>query len=71
MRVVAVTASDARLIHGALQERPVHIDLVLYLTVAVIQPLFEQRGTERIQRRATGGASFSDQLSARMTRGAP
>ena len=37
--IVAVTARDALAVHLALEERPVHVDLVEDLPVGVIQPL--------------------------------
>ena len=54
VRVVAVSARDAGLVHAALQERTVFVNLVLLLAVGVIQMLVEQRRFVRLHEGTPG-----------------
>ncbi len=51
VRVVAIRARHTRGVHPALQERAVVVHLVLHLAIGAVQPLGQERGTERHQER--------------------
>ena len=48
---MAVRAGDAGLVHAALQERAVHVDLVSHLPVDEVEPVLEQREPVRVAER--------------------
>jgi hypothetical protein len=43
--IVAIRAHHARLVHFALYERPIYIDLVPYLPIGPVKWIFDQRKT--------------------------
>ncbi len=70
MRIVAVRAADAAMIHQALLEAVIVEDLVLHLPVMLEQPRRERYGAVRFRQRASATQSRGDLPPSRMTAGA-
>ena len=66
VRIMAVRATDARRVHLALQERAPDEDLVLLLTVGVVQPLAQGDREEVIEQRIAGTPTFRELAAPRM-----
>ena len=66
MRIVAIAAGDTRLIHAALHERAVDIDLVLYLTVIEIQRRIQYRRSMGLCKRHAVLILATDHAAPRM-----
>ena len=70
MRVVAIGAGDARVIHAALQERAVFVDFAVDLPVGVIKARLEQRRQIAVEIGLARRRVLGDDLAAGMTGGA-
>ena len=70
VRIVTITARNARPVHLALQERAVHVHFVEDLSIRVVQALFEQSRSMRIEERITRPVVVFERSSASMTLGA-
>src|SRR5688572_4060929 len=70
MRIVAVGAAHARLIHTALQERAPFVHLALDLTVGVISTRAQEFGCKRVQEWITRNESFPQRLPTAVARSA-
>ena len=65
--IVTVTANDTCLIHFALHERSVHVDLFIDLTVGEVQMLIEQRNDVGVAEQRAKLIIFGCQSATRMT----
>src|SRR5690242_18847601 len=70
MRLVAIAAGDACMVHAALEEGAVFIYLVTNLPVGEIQPLLDERDAVTIADRSARCGFRPDRPAPRMTQGA-
>src|SRR6266481_188984 len=68
VRVVAIGAADTALVHLALTERPVLVDLVELLAVGVVEARAQRLGSQRVVERPARMLAGGDAAPARMAR---